>query len=121
MCMLGEIKVKYSVSLKLNRDFRRAYGKGKSTAVSTMALYIRENKLNINRVGITVSTKIGKAVQRNKIRRRFREIYRLNEEKIKIGYDIVIVARHKSRTADFWNLESEFKRAAEKLGILKGN
>lgn len=84
-----------------------------------MAVYARENKRRTNRLGMTVSTKIGKAVHRNKIRRRLREIYRLNENSIKQGYDIVIVARHRSRSAGYWELEAEFKKNADRLGILK--
>ncbi len=108
-----------TVSLKLNREFRRAYKKGKSAASPSIAVYAYENRKRINRLGITVSTKIGKAVHRNKIRRRFREIYRLNENSIKKGYDIVIVARQRSRTAEYRGLEAEFLKNAARLGILE--
>lgn len=111
--------MKYTVSLKLNRDFRRAYGKGKSVAMPSIAVYARKTKFENNRIGFTVSTKIGKAVHRNKIRRRLREAYRINENKISTGYDIVIVARHRSRNADFRVLEAELLAALDKLGILK--
>ena len=119
MCILGERKEKTTVSLKLNRDFRRVYGKGRSAVQPSMVVYVLENRLGMNRLGITVSTKIGKAVQRNKIRRRFREIYRMNEDKIKTGCDIVLVARSRSRAEEFWKFEAEFLKAAEKLKILK--
>ena len=119
MCILGEFKVRNVVSLKLNKEFRRAYKKGKSAAGPSMVIYAYGSKGRTSRLGLTVSTKIGKAVIRNKIRRRLREIYRTNREMIKDGYDIVIVARHRSRSAGYRELEEEFKRIAEKLGILK--
>ena len=111
--------MKTTVSLKLNKNFRRVYGKGRSVVQPSMVVYVLENRLGMNRLGITVSTKIGKAVQRNKIRRRFREIYRMNEDKIKTGCDIVLVARSRSRAEEFWKFEAEFLKAAEKLKILK--
>ena len=119
MCILGEQKVKNTVSLKLNREFRKVYGKGRSAVMPAIVVYVLENRLSMNRLGITVSTKIGKAVRRNKIRRRLREAYRINEEKIKTGYDIVLVARGKSRAEEFRGLEAEFLKAAEKLGLLR--
>ena len=67
-----------------------------------------------------MSTKIGNAVVRNKIRRRYKEIYRLNEDKLIAGYDIVIVARRKSRYSDYHELESDFLRLCAKLHICAG-
>lgn len=110
--------MKYTVSIKNNFEFRRVYGKGKSSATSRMVVYYRPNKLEKNRLGLTVSTKIGKAVHRNKIRRRFKEIYRLNEEKLVKGYDLVIVARHKARYSEYFELERDFMYLAGKLGLL---
>ena len=73
--------MKYTVSLKENRVFRRLYAKGKSAVGPAMVLYCRKNGRKESRYGITVSTKLGKAVTRNRVRRRLREIYRLNEDK----------------------------------------
>ena len=84
-----------------------------------MVLYCRRNRVQKNRLGITVSTKIGKAVVRNRIRRRLREIYRLQEEKVQPGYDIVLVARTRSRYAEYSMLERDFIRLAKKLKIMK--
>lgn len=109
--------MRFSTSLKNNYEFRRLYAKGTSVFSPYAAVYCRKNRTASNKLGITVSTKIGKAVQRNRIRRRFREIYRLNEEKFNSGYDIVIVARTKSRDARFIELESDILRLFGKLGI----
>ena len=71
--------MKFTDSLKNNYEFRRLYSRGDSAAASRVVLYCRKNRGGSNRLGITVGTKIGKAVVRNKIRRRLREIYRTNE------------------------------------------
>ena len=72
----------------------------------------------MNRLGITVSTKLGGAVQRNRIRRRLKEIYRINEHSFRIGYNIVLVARLKSRYARWSELESSVLSLFKKLGLL---
>lgn len=111
--------MKFTDSLKNNYEFRRLYAKGESARSPWMVLYCRRNRVQKNRLGITVSTKIGKAVVRNRIRRRLREIYRLQEEKVQPGYDIVLVARTRSRYAEYSMLERDFIRLAKKLKIMK--
>ena len=103
--------------LKLNRDFRRAYRKGRSAAEPCLVVYARRNGAQQNRVGYTVSNKLGCAVVRNRVRRRLREIYRLGEERFRPGFDIV--ARVRSVSADYRRLEREFFRACAGLGLLK--
>lgn len=109
--------MKFSTSLKNNYEFRRLYNKGKSAASPYAVLYCRRNKSRGNRLGITVSTKLGKAVQRNRIRRRYKEIYRLNEEKLLPGYDIVLVARMKSRYSAYAELEADFLHLCGRIGL----
>ena len=82
-------------------------------------LYARPNHTNGNRVGITVSKKLGHAVVRNRIRRRLREVYRLNEDKFQPGWDIVVVARSRCVGADFQSLVKAYLALAAKAGILK--
>ena len=110
--------MKFSSALKLNHIFRRLYATS-GHANSYLVLYARKNKTGENRVGITVSKKLGKAHVRNRVRRRFREVYRLNEEKFQPGWDIVVVARTKSIHADFAKLTAAYLQLAEKAGILK--
>ena len=108
----------YTVSLTKNHEFKRLYNKGKSAASSCAVVYCARNNSTENRLGITVSTKLGGAVQRNRIRRRLKEIYRLNENSFRSGYNIVIVARSKSRYAKWCELETSVLFLFKKLGLL---
>ncbi len=104
----------------MNYDFRRAYRKGRSAAEPCLVVYARRNNTGTcNRVGYTVSAKLGCAVVRNRVRRRLREIYRLNESGFRPGYDLVVVARGRSVSAGYQRLEREFLRACSGLGVLK--
>ena len=110
--------MKFSSSLKLNHIFRRLYhtnGFGNGYLV----LYARKNRTESNRVGITVSKKLGKAHIRNRVRRRLREVYRLNEDQFQSGWDIVIVARSKAIDAPFDQLVKGYLALARKAGILR--
>ena len=84
-----------------------------------LVLYARPNRLGVNRVGITTGKKLGHAVVRNRARRRLREVYRLNEQAFKPGYDIVVVARNRCVDADFQKLTQGYLALAQKAGILK--
>ena len=108
----------FSTSLKLNHIFQRLYHTS-GCANGLLVLYARKNKGDTNRVGITVSKKLGKAHIRNRMRRRLREVYRLNEEKFLPGWDIVVVARTKAVFADFDTLTRAYLQLAEKAGLLK--
>ena len=109
--------MQFSVSLKQNHNIRRLY-RTPGAADSYMVLYARRNREEKNRVGFTVSKKLGHAVVRNRTRRRLREVYRLNESALKPGYDIVIVARSRAVEAPFSKLTASFLRLADKAGIL---
>jgi ribonuclease P protein component len=82
-------------------------------------LYARKNHSAANRVGVTVSKKLGCAVVRNRVRRRLREVYRLNEAQFAPGWDIVVVARSRCIKADFAKLTEAYLSLAEKAGILE--
>ena len=110
--------MKFSSSLKLNHIFQRLY-RSAGSANGFLVLYARKNRSESNRVGITVSKKLGKAHVRNRVRRRLREIYRLNEEKFLPGWDIVVVARSRCIDCDFQKLQSAYLSLAEKAGVLK--
>jgi ribonuclease P protein component len=112
------ISLKFTTSLKKNHEFKRLYNKGKNTASKCVVVYCRRNGMTENRLGVTVSTKLGGAVQRNRIRRRLKEIYRLNEKVLHSGYDIVIVARMRSRFADYKELETSVLTLFRKLGLI---
>lgn len=110
--------MKFSIALKLNHIFRRLYATS-GQANSYLVLYARPNRSAQNRVGLTVSKKLGHAVVRNRVRRRLREVYRLNESRFTPGWDIVIVARSRCVKADFDKLTHAFLSLAEKAGILE--
>ncbi len=110
--------MKFSCALKLNHIFRRLYGTS-GHANGYLVLYARRNRTDTNRVGVTVSKKLGKAVVRNRVRRRLREVYRLNEELFAPGWDIVVVARSRCIHADFSKLTQSYLALAEKAGILR--
>ena len=109
--------MKFSSSLKLNHIFRKLYHTS-GQANGYLVLYARRNRTGSNRVGITVSKKLGHAVVRNRVRRRLREVYRLNEEKFLPGYDIVVVARSRAIDAPFASLTKGYLDLARKAGIL---
>ena len=111
--------MQYTVSLKLNHEFRRLYAKGRSAVSPTLVIYMRRTKRSVNRVGFTVTVKIGKAVVRNRVRRRLREIYRLNETKLLRGIDMIVVARGRSTSATYWELERDYLCCCKKLGLLE--
>ena len=110
--------MKYSTSLKLNHIFRRLYHTS-GFGDGYLVLYARKNRTPENRVGITVSKKLGKAHIRNRVRRRLREIYRLNESQFQPGWDIVVVARSRAVDAEFQRLTKSYLSLAQKAGILK--
>ena len=112
--------MEFSSSLKLNHVFRRLYHTS-GKADGFLVLYARKNRTAANRVGITVSKKLGHAVVRNRVRRRLREVYRLNESLFQPGWDIVVVARSRAIEAPFPQLVSSYLALAKKAGILKEN
>ena len=109
--------MRFTSSLKKNHEFKRLYSKGKSAATQCVVVYCRRNGKPENRLGVTVSAKIGGAVQRNRVRRRLKEIYRLNEHALPAGYDIVVVARVRSRYAGYREIEVSVLSAFRKLNL----
>ncbi|MBQ2755980.1 MAG: ribonuclease P protein component [Oscillospiraceae bacterium] len=104
--------------MKLNHIFRRLYATA-GHANGYLVLYAKRNRTQTNRVGVTVGKKLGHAVVRNRVRRRLREIYRLNEARFAPGWDIVVVARSRCIKADFQKLTHAYLSLAEKAGVLQ--
>jgi len=111
--------MKFTDTLKKNYEFQRLYSKGKSAVTPFLVVYVRKTKKRTNRIGITVSTKLGKAVVRNRVRRRLREIYRLAEDAFVPGTELVVVARVRAVKATYAQLEKAFMSSCAKLGVLK--
>lgn len=110
--------MRYTVSLKDNREFRRLYSKGKTAAHPLLAVYCRKNRRlrGVNRLGISVSVKLGKAVWRNRAKRRLREAYRMSEPALGKGYDIVVVARQGVVGAGFPDLARAMSKCLVRAG-----
>ena len=85
--------MKYSESLKKNKDFQYIYRKGKSYANKYLVMYVLENGTSQNRLGISVSKKVGNSIVRHRLTRLIRESYRLQEERFRCGLDIIVIAR----------------------------
>ena len=111
--------MKKTVTIKENRTFRRIYSKGRSAVTPFLVLYCRPNRLGHNRLGVTVSTKLGGAVVRNRARRRLREVYRLAQPQLKQGYDIILVARGRAVNGPYQKLTAAFYKACGQLGLLR--
>ena len=109
--------MRYTVSMKENHLFRRLYSKGASASTHTLVLYARPNHAKRSRLGLTVGTKVGKAVVRNKIRRRVREAYRIHESEMAPGWDMVVVARTRAAFCSYGELQRGLLSTLDKLGV----
>lgn len=109
--------MKNTVSLNQNRDFLRLYKRGSSIVSKNIVLYYRKNKEERNRLGITVSKRIGKAVIRNRAKRIIKESYRNLEPSMKNGYDMVIVARTAINGKKMWEILESLEKSLKKAGI----
>lgn len=104
--------MEYSESLKKNQDFRRVYTDGKSYANRYLVMYVMKNQTSRNRVGISVSKKVGNSVVRHRITRLIRESYRLNESHFSSGLDIVVIARVTAKGKGYKEIESALMHLA---------
>lgn len=96
------------ISLKNTREFQKVYQERKSFANRYLIMYCAKNDLGVTRLGISVSKKVGNSVVRHRVTRLIREAFRLNTDKISIGYDLVIVARDTVRDQGFKEVDSAF-------------
>ena len=111
--------MKFSESLKKNYQFQNVYNNGKSYANRLFVMYVLENNSNCNRLGISVSKKVGNSVIRHHITRLVRESYRLQEVMFNSGLDIVVIARASARNASYFEIESALKHLGGLHKILK--
>lgn len=98
--------MKNYISLKNKKEFDNVFNKKNSYANKYLVMYITKNNIDNNRLGIIVSKKVGNSVVRHRITRIIRECYRLNFKNIKIGYDIVIIARESIVDKSYFDVES---------------
>ena len=107
-------------SLKKSKEYKKVYENNNSFATKNIVMFVLKNEdMERNRYGISVSHKVGNSVIRHTLIRRIREIYRKNDEKIKQGYDIVIVLRVGSDKQEFLKLNEDFLQLCRKHGILE--
>lgn len=95
-------------SLKNFKEFSNVYQNGTSFANKYLVMYICKNEWKENRIGISVSKKVGNSVVRHRLTRLIRESYRLNVGNILCGYDIVVVGRPNAKGRTFKEIESAF-------------
>jgi ribonuclease P protein component len=105
-------------SIKKNQDYREVYSTGKSYANRNLVMYMKNNRTKENRLGISVSKKVGNSVIRHKITRLVKESYRMNEESILCGLDIVVVARIGAKGKNYFEVESSLLHLMKLHGIL---
>jgi len=111
----------HTESLKKTTDFHKVYKTGTSFADKNIVLYIRKNDLTINRLGISVSKKVGNSIVRHRFARLVREVYRLHENIFNSGLDIVVVARRCAKDATYFEIEKSFLSLAGKSHLIKND
>lgn len=110
--------MKNTQSLKLNKDFRRVY-RSENTAGGYTVVYALKNRYSFNRLGLTVSKSFGKAVARNRVKRLMRESYRLMEQDIRTGYDLIIVARHRAAGKTQMQIQKDISFVLKKMNLIE--
>ena len=110
--------MKFSESLKKSKDFQNVYNKGNSYANRLLVMYVLENHTDKNRLGISVSKKVGNSVIRHHLTRLIREGYRLQEDMFNSGLDIVVIARESAKDRKYKEIESALLHLGKINGIL---
>lgn len=108
-------------SLKKNEDFKKVFDEKKSCANKYLILYYRENELEVNRLGIQVSKKVGNSVVRHRLSRLIRESFRLNENSFKHGLDLVVIARGDAKGKTYKEIEDALLHLGKQSRILSEN
>ena len=111
--------MKFSESLKKNSDFQKVYRQGKSYANRYLVMYVLENHTEGNRLGISVSKKVGNSVIRHHLTRLIRESYRLHEDMFNSGLDMVVIARVSAKDRGMREIESALLHLGKLQGVLK--
>ncbi len=109
----------FTESLKNNRDFQNVYKNGESFANKYLVMYVLENGTGCNRLGISVSKKVGNSVVRHRVKRLIKESYRLHEGIFNSGLDIVVIARQSAATVGFFEVESALLHLAKRHEMIK--
>ena len=110
--------MKFSESLKKSKDFQNVYNKGNSYANRLLVMYVLENHTDKNRLGISVSKKVGNSVVRHHLTRLLRESYRLHEEMFHSGWDIVVIVRVSAKNEGYHKLKCSLLHLSNLHGII---
>ena len=106
--------------LKKERDIQSVYKKGKGVFDAVSGIKVQKNDLDFSRFGFALGTKVSKgAVDRNKIKRQYREIVRLHLEELKEGVDVLIIVSQKAMPMTFAEKEERLLKVFKKAGLLK--
>ncbi len=113
--------MKKTVSLRKNKDFLKMYRSGNFYVGKIMVIYVKKNNSDYNKLGITTVRNYGKSVERNRMRRLIKESYRLNEDRISLGWDIVFSVRKRDSESmpSYKETERELKYLLKKTGLMK--
>lgn len=113
--------MKFSESLKKNKDFQFVYQNGESKGNKYLVMYKLPNGTERNRLGISVSKKVGNSVVRHHLTRLIRESYRLNEHRFDGGLDMIVIARPSAKECSFFEIESALLHLSRKHHIIRGD
>ena len=104
--LVRNMKYKNFETLKSNTDFNRVYAAKRSYANRLLVVYILENGTDANRLGVSVSKKVGNSIVRHRLARLIRESYRLHADEVMTGFDIIVVVRTGLKNKDYFETES---------------
>lgn len=113
--------MKNTQPIKLNRDFRRLYARGNSVAGGYVVVYAKATNRRFNRAGFTVGKAFGNAVKRNRIKRLMRESYRLMEDSMNVGFDMIIVARNRAIDKSLAEIKRDLSFCLKSLGVISSD
>lgn len=113
--------MKNTIMIKKNYEFKNFFSKGKFFYGENIHMYIHKNKSSINKLGIAISKKQGKAVERNRLKRLIRENYKNYEGKIGIGNNIIIIVNKNKNSQEigYYDIQKDFEKILSKAGVLK--
>lgn len=107
--------------LRLNADFQRVRHEGKTWTHRLIVMSAAPNRRDYSRFGFAASKRVGKAVIRNKVRRRMREVVRLKRQTIRAGWDLIFVARFSAAQATYAQIERAVDDLIKRAGLYREN